>query len=182
MSKYLCVGIAKEVIAEAKDENMAKIIEKEFFKKFERNLYNVELSTSEKSKKLYVVFRLKDDILAEHAMDLMIEQNEKYMKSEHSKEAIEYYKNIKRKTKEEILKLIDTENNLYLYNFKIGWYGFDIGYIFTETVSAYITEFVTFHCSQKTFMEEYYEFFNYIRNILINSTDNPLRTAIAISL
>lgn len=182
MSKYLCVGIAKEIMVEVKDEEMAKRIEEDFYEKVEKNLFDAELILSERTNKLYLIFKLNDDILAEHAMDLMIEQNQKYIKSEYSDEAIEYYKNIKCKSKEEILELINTENNPYLYNFALGWYGFDFAYLFKENVNAYITEFITFHCSEKTFMEEYYEFFNYMRNLLINSTDNPLRTALAVSL
>lgn len=182
MSKYLSVGIAKEIIVEVSNEEMANKIKDEFFEKVDKDLYTVEFFSAEKSRKIDVYFELKDDILAEHAMDLMIEQNQKYIKSDDSDEAIEYYKNIKSKSKEEILELINTENNPYLYKFTLGWYGFDIGYLFKERVDAYITEFITFHTSEKTFMEEYYTFFNYMRNLLINSTDNPLRTALAVSL
>lgn len=182
MSKYLCVGIAKEIMVEVRDEKMSKIVEADFNKKVDENLYDTELLFSERTKKLYIIFKLKDDMLAKHAMDLMIEQNQKYLKSRYSRDAIEYYQNIKNKSQEEILELINTENNPYLYNFDLGWYGFDIGYLFDIEVNAYITEFVTFHCSEKTFMEEYYDFFNYIRNLLINSTENPLRTALAVSL
>lgn len=182
MSKYLCVGISKEVVVEVRDKDMVKIIKKDFFNKIERNLYNVKSSSSKESDIIYITFKLKDDILAEYGMDLIIEQYQKYIKSSDSDEAIKYYKNIKSKSKEEILNLIDNENNPYLYTFTFGRYGFDIGYLFEERVDAYITEFVTFHCSEKTYMEEYYVFFNYIRNVLINSTENPLRTALAISL
>ena len=182
MSKYLCVGIAKEIIVETKDEDEAKRIIEDFFEKVDKNLYDVELARSEKTEEIDVYFELKDDMLAEHAMDLMIEQHKKFIKDSRSDEAIQYYQNIKSKSKEEILELINTENNPYLFNFKLGWWGFDIGYLFKEEVHAYIMEFVTFHCSEKTFMEEYYTFFNYMRNLLINSTDNPLRTALAISL
>lgn len=182
MSKYLSVGIAKEIIVEANDEDMVKRIVDDFFEKVDRNLYNVELDRSEEKQKIYIYFELKDDMLAEHAMDLMIEQNKKYIKSKQSDKAIEYYKKIKSKSKEEVLELINNENNSYLYKFTLGWYGFDIAYLFKERVDAYITEFVTFHTSEKSFMEEYYTFFNYMRNLLINSTDNPLRTALAVSL
>ena len=182
MSKYLSVGIAKEIIVEVSNEVMANKIKDEFFKKVDKNLYDVEFVNAEGARMINVRFVLKDDMLAEHAMDLMIEQNQKYIKSKHSDEAIEYYKNIKRKSKEEILELINTENNPYLYKFTLGWYSFDIGYLFEERVNAFITEFVTFHTSEKTFMEEYYTFFNYMRNLLINSTDNPLRTTLVVSL
>lgn len=79
MSKYLSVGIAKEIIVEANDEDMAKRIVDDFFEKVDRNLYNVELDRSEEKQKIYIYFELKDDMLAEHAMDLMIEQNKKYI-------------------------------------------------------------------------------------------------------
>ncbi len=182
MSVYLSVGIAKEIIVEVSNEEMANIIKDEFFEKVDKDLYDVDFLSTENSRMIDVRFELKDDMLAEHAMDLMIEQNQKYIKSKDSDKAIEYYKSIKRKSKEEVLKLINTENNPYLYKFSLGWYGFDIGYLFEESVHAYITEFVTFHTSEKTFMEDYYTFFNYMRNLLINSTDNPLRTALAVSL
>ena len=182
MSKYLCVGIAKEVVAEVRDKEMVKKIKRDFFNKVEKNLYNVKSSASKDSDKIYITFKLKDEILTEYGIDLIIEQYQKYIKSSDSDKAIKYYKNVKSKSKEEILNLIYNENSPYLYTFTFGKYGFDIGYLFEERVDAYITEFVTFHCSEKTYMEEYYDFFNYIRNILINSTDNPLRTALAISL
>ena len=182
MSKYLCVGLAKEIMVKAEDEDMAKKLEKDFFSKVDRNLYDVELTSFENYNYLYLVFRLKDDMLVKYAMDLMIEQNQKYIKSRDSKEAIKYYKKLKNKSNEEFIELINTENNRFLYNFRLGWYGFDISYIFENRVDAYITEFLEFHCSEKTFMEEYSTFFNYMRNLLINSTANPLRTAIAIAL
>ncbi len=182
MSKYLCVGLAKEIMVSVEDEDMAKRIEKYFFSIVEKDLYDVELTSFENSNKLNLIFKLKDGMLFKHAMDLMIEQNQKYIKSRHSKEAIKYYQNLKSKSKEEFINLINTENNKFLYNFKLGWYGFDISYIFEEKVDAYITEFLEFHCSEKTFMEEYSTFFNYMRNLLINSTNNPLRTALAVSL
>lgn len=182
MSKYLCVGLAKEIMVSIKDEDMAKRIEEDFFSKVEKNLYNVEITSFKNSSSQYLVFKLKDDMLFKYAMDLMIEQHQKYLKSRHSKEAIKYYQNLKSKNKEEFIELINNENNRYLYNFDLGWYGFDFSYIFEERVSAYITEFLEFHCSEKTYMEEYYTFFNYIRNLLLNSTENPLKTALAISL
>lgn len=182
MSKYLCVGLAKQIIVEVEDEKMAKEVELDFFEKVEKNLYNIEYETSEKRNALYIIFSLKDDLIVNYAIDLMIEQHEKYIKSEYSKEAIEYFKNIKNKEKKEILDLINTENSPYMYNFKLGWFGFDASYLFKENVDAYITEFLEFHCSEKTFMEDYITFLRYMRNVLVNSTDNPLRTALAVSL
>ncbi len=181
MSKYLCVGLAKKIAVAVIDKEMAKEVELYFFKKVDRNLYNVEYVPTEK-KTAFIFFKLKDEMLAKYAMDLMIEQHEKYIKSKYSEEAIEYFKNIKNKDEKEIINLINTENNPYMYTFRLGWFGFDISYLFEKSVDAYITEFTTFHCSEKTFMEVYNDFFRYMRNLLINSTDNPLRTALAISL
>ncbi|MBP3502814.1 MAG: hypothetical protein J6K42_05005 [Clostridia bacterium] len=182
MSKYLCVGLAKQITVEVKDEKMAKKVELDFFEKVERSLYNVQYETEKNKNVLYIIFNLKDDMIAKYAMDLFIEQHEKYIKSYYSNDAIEYYKNIKNKDKKEILNLINTENNPYIYNFRLGWFGFDASYLFKESVYAYITEFLTFHCSEKTYMEVYSTFFRYMRNVLVNSTDNPLKTALAVSL
>ena len=41
MSKYLSVGIAKEIIVEAEDEDMAKRIIKDFFEKVDRKIFDV---------------------------------------------------------------------------------------------------------------------------------------------
>jgi hypothetical protein len=182
MSKYLCVGLAKQIVVKVRDEKIAKEVELDFFNQFDKSIYNVEYETNKNGQDLYIVFNLKDDMIVKYAMDLMIEQHEKYIKASYSSEAIEYYKDIKKKDKKEIIELINTEYSLYMYNFKIGWFGFDVRYLFTKDVDAYITEFLTFHCSEKTFMEEYNIFFKYMRNVLINSTDNPLRTAIVVSL
>ena len=182
MSKYLCVGLAKEIVVQVRDEKMAKEIEAEFFNKVDKEIYEVKYEIPENDSRAYVVFNLKEDLMAKYAMDLMIEQHEKYIKSEDSAEAIEYYKHIKEKSEKEILELINTENNEHMYTFRLGWFGFDISFLFETSVDAYITEFTTFHCSFKTFMEEYYTYFKYMRNLLINSTENPLRTALAVSL
>ena len=182
MSKYLCVGLAKEIVVQVRDEKMAKKIEGEFFNKVDKEIYEVKYEITENNGKSYIFFNLKEELLAKYAMDLMIEQHEKYIKSKYSAEAIEYYKNIKEKSEKEILELIDTENNEYMHTFRLGWFGFDISFLFETRVDAYITEFTTFHCSFKTFMEEYYTYFKYMRNLLINSTDNPLRTALVVSL
>ncbi len=182
MSKYLCVGLAKEILVVVRDAKMAKEVELDFFKKVDRNLYNVQYRTIEWDENAYIIFKLKDEMLAKYAMDLMIEQHEKYIKSEYSEKAIEYFKNIKSKDEKEIINIINTENNHNMCTFRLGWFGFDINYLFEKRVESYVTEFLTFHCSQETFMEEYYDFFRYMRNLLINSTDNPLRTALAVSL
>lgn len=182
MGKYLCVGLAKEITVAVWNEKMAKEVEFDFFEKFDHNIYDAKYETTEDESRSYVIFKLKEDLLAEYAMDLMIEQHEKYIKSVFSAEAIEYYRNIKSKSKKEIINLINTENKQELYTFRMGWFGFDISYLFDMSVNAYITEFTTFHCSQKTYMEEYSDFFRYMRNILINSTDSPLRTALVVSL
>ncbi len=180
MSKNLCVGLAKKIVVTVIDKEMAKEVELYFFKKVDKNLYNVGYVPAENPG--FVTFKLKDEMLAKYAMDLMIEQHERYLKSRYSEEAIEYYKNIKSKDEKEIINIINTENNDYMYTFRTGLSGFDISYLFENRVEAHISEFLTFHCSQETFMEEYREFFKYMRNLLIYSTYNPLRTALAISL
>ncbi len=182
MSKYLCVGLAKEIEVQVRDEKMAKKIEEDFFSKVDKEIYEVKYEITKNDSSSYIVFNLKDELLAKYAMDLMIEQHEKYIKSRYSADAIEYYKGIKEKSEKEILELINTENNEYINTFRLGWLGFDISFLFESRVDAYITEFTTFHCSFKTFMEEYYTYFKYVRNLLINSTENPLRTALAVSL
>lgn len=182
MSKYLCVGLAKEIVVAVRNEEMAKEVETDFFKTVDKNLYNVKYNSNEDELTSYVMFSLKDDMLAEYAMDLMIEQHQKYIKSMYSAKAIEYYKKIKSKDKKEIIRLINTENSADLFTFNLGWFGFTAGCFFEKPVKAYITEFTTFHCSEKTYMEEYNDFFRYMRNVLVNSTDNPLRTALAVSL
>ena len=182
MSKYLCVGLAKEIVAVVRDEKMAKEVELDFFKKFDKDIYDVRYDAKADERRLYVFFNLKEDLMAKYAMDLMIEQHEKFIKSKFSEGAIKYYKDIKSKSKEEIIHLINTENKEELFTFRIGRYIFNISFLFDVRVKAYITEFTTFHCSQKTYMEEYSEFFKYMRNILLNSTDNPLRTALVVSL
>mgnify|MGYP007101880757 CR=1 FL=1 len=182
MGKYLCVGLAKQIIARAEDEKMAEELTKDFFSKVERNLYEVEYEINKRDDTRYLIFNLKDDMIYNHAMDLIIEQHEKYIKSPSSEEAIQRFKEIKDKNKKEFMSIINTINEPYMSNFKLGWFGFDIAFLFEKRVDAYITEFLEFHCSEKTYMEEYYSFFRYMRNILINSTKNPLRTALAVSL
>lgn len=182
MSKYLCVGLAKEIVVVVRDEKMAKEVELDFFKKFDKDIYDVKYDAKEDESRSYVIFNLKEVLMAKYAMDLMIEQHEKYIKSKFSEKAIKYFKNIKSKSEKEVINLINTENESELYTFRIGWCEFDISFLFDMRVDAYITEFTTFHCSQKKYMEEYSEFFRYMRNILVNSTDNPLRTALAVSL
>ena len=64
MSKYLCVGIAKEVILEAKDENMAKIVgvKKEEYHKI-KNIYERDNNTKELIEGKYTdeIFELSTD-------------------------------------------------------------------------------------------------------------------------
>ena len=67
-------------------------------------------------------------------MDLMIEQHEKYIKLEHSAETIEQYKSIKEKSEKEIINLINTKNNNYMHTFRLGWFGFDISFLFETCV------------------------------------------------
>ena len=154
-------------------------IEKDFFRTVDRNLYDVAVDEEEE----HVYFDLKNDMLAKYGIDLMKEQYEKYINPKNLDEVIQYYKNINSKKENERLEIINTENCPYLYKFELGWYGgFNAVSFFNLKVNASITEFVSYHSSYKNFMEEQGEFLKYTRNLLLNSTDNPLKTALTIAI
>ena len=181
MSKYLCFGIAKEVVAKMEDgwhQYSEEEIKKDFFKTVDKSLYDVSVNKEENM----ICFRLKDEMLAKYGIDLIKEQYEKYIKPENLEEALNYYNQINEKGQDEKIKLINEENCEWLYTFRLGWYGLDAKAFFDLEIDAYITELVSYHTSEKTYMEVYCEFLKYTRNLLINSTENPLKTALAVAI
>lgn len=180
MSKYLDFGIAREITASMRREYhtyTSKEIIDDFFKTVDRKLYDVSIIEEK-----YIIFNLKDEKLLKYGIDLIKEQYEKYIRTNNIEEILEGLNNLNNKTDEEKLRIINNESSYYLQDIRMGWYGFDANAFFDLPIEAYITDFLTYHDSNKTFMEEYNEFLKYVRNLLIKSTDNPLKTALAVSI
>ena len=177
MSSYLCYGIAKEVVAEKnsrwKDYTDEEIIQ-DFFRTVDRNIYDV--SSDEK----YVYFNLKDELLAKYGIDLIKEQYEKYIEIKEKKEIIQKLEDINLKDNKEKLKIINEAHEEYLDNFQD--IGLDAYSFFELRLVADITEMIVYHCSWKSYLEVYDEFLKYNRNLLMNSTDNPLKTALTVAI
>lgn len=181
MGKYLDFGIAREIVASMESgyhTYTAKEIIDDFFKTVDRKLYDVLIIEDKKC----VKFNLKDEMLLRYGIDLIKEQYEKYIKTKNNEEIIEKLEDLNTKTNEEKLDIINNKSFHYLQDMKLGWYSFDARAFFDLPIDAYITDFLSYHDSNKTFMEVYSEFLRYVRNLLIESTDNPLKTALAISI
>ncbi len=179
MSKYLDFGIAREVVAsiEGRDYTYKEVIE-DFFKTVDKNLYDIETIEDEKC----VRFNLKDEMLLKYGINLIKEQYEKYIKPDDIGEITKVLDELNSKTTSEKMETLNDKSLYFLQDIKLGWQGFDAQAFFELPIEAYITDFLVYHDSSTTFMEEYSEFLKYTRNLLLNSTDNPLKTALTISI
>lgn len=176
MGRYLNCGIAK-TIKIGKDRYSREEILNKLSKSIDLNIYD---AIEEREK--YFALELKKDIIEKYAVKFIEEQlkiaeqdiNEVYGDKVSLKE-------LENKKYDELMEIADEKE---CYNFQLlnGLFGFsnDISYIADGlTIGA---DIIAFLFDGKIIMECYNDVFRYFRNLVIKTSDNPIKTAMVVTI
>lgn len=176
MGTFLSCGIAKTI--QVKKENYSKgEIMGMLSKNIDLNIYDVSEDTDE-----YLELELKKDILEKYAVKFAEEQlkiaGEDINEVSGNKMSL---KDLENKKYDELMEIADSNK---CYNFQLiecfAGFSNDISYIARElSICADIIEFLG---NGKIIMECYGNVFRYFRNLVIKNSDNPIKTAMMVTI
>ena len=172
MGRNFCCGIAKIIIIKnvANEEN--EIILKRIGKNINLKIYNILYAEK------YIVLNMKDEILEQNIYEFIKEQSKYFdLKSQkHIENDIKQLKEI------EYNKLIKN-NKLSTIKFKRGnEFCNDISYVDEERKSIMYCDIITYASIKNVFMKNDYMLFSYLRNCIINASDNIIKTSVVVTL
>lgn len=175
MGTYLSCGIATKItISKRYSEDNDKIIER-ISKKIDLNLY--DRNDYEDGIELI----LKKELIEKHAVDFAIEQVEKLSERDkkEAKESIEKLRGLN------FEKMIEKAKEEPVYEFQL-YEGNrvcnDISYLDPDHNCQIYCDIISIICEGKVFFECYWRMFEYLRNCIIESSKNPIRTATFVTI
>ena len=180
MGRYLNCGIATKITIlknkyfSIEKYSKDKILE-EMEKELDLSIFNVEENDEE------VILNIKEEILENNIVDFINEQlNDLKNRDKYIKEALEKLQEIKGLSFSEIMETAYNKNIYVLQYLEGCLVANDISYI-TKKFIIY-ADVISYIGNGKIFMEECYNIFYYIRNLIIKSSKNPIRTAAVITI
>lgn len=175
MGRYLCCGIAKNMIIRKGGHQTEKILE-ELGKTIDLSIYEEPIDHMG-----YMFLGMKKEIMEKNIVKFIEEQldiamrNTKYEESEKT-----FLKELKDKKYDELMEIAETKKYERFQLIEGSEYRNDISYISDDlTIYAGI---VIYLIEGKVFFECYYELFRYLRNLIVNNSSNPIRTAAVVSI
>jgi len=170
MGTYLDIGIATKIYARKEDRwrsySKEEVLEN-LGKKIDLNIYNM---TDEED---YVILDIKPEIFEKEIGNILSEQLKYCENAEEEMKKIDKLKGLSYN------ELIDIAEEKSMINFCL-MEGADISYI-ADRIEVYC-DFISILSEGKVFFECYYNMFNYIRNLLVATSKNPLKTAQIITI
>lgn len=124
---------------------------------------------------------MKKDIFEKYAIEFIKEQSDyfgEYAKK-YAKEQLPLLENLKYDKLIEIAKDKDIYSFCYLEG---SIFCNDISYLDNDGKSLIYCDVIDFISEGKVDLEEYCEIFTYLRNCIINSSQNPIRTATVVTI
>ena len=174
MGQYLECGIAQRIIIENRYKEDNKTILERIGKNIDLNLYNINKGPQ------YIELKMKKEIFEKYAIDFIIEQTKFFRKYETTE--LDDLLNLKGLKYD---KLIDIAKEKDLINFQFldgNYINMDISYLDEESNCRIYGDFISFIGDGKVFLECYNSIFTYLRNCIINSSNNPIRTSVIITI
>ena len=178
MKEYLSCGIAKRIIIrsqnedESKDEILVRI-----GRNIDLNLYD-RIDNEE-----YIILNIKKEIFQKNVYELVNEQINKIVMCEFDKAYTLYQLEELKNVKYDELIHISKLRGIKAFYFKRGdEKSNDISYLDLERKCKIYCDLIQISQTGETFFECYQGMFTYFRNCIINSSENPLKTALVIAL
>lgn len=168
MGQYIQCGIATNICIQKKYEssNMQEMM-KRIGEVIDLNLYN----QVEENNEMYLT--MKDEIFEKHAVEFVLEQVDLFMEP-YQKDAKRELEKLKGKTCEELQKFVENDT---CYHFMDGDFWQEIYYLDEKQEFRIYAKIVIYLLAGKAFVEEENCLFGYLRNAIIGSSKNPIRTA-----
>lgn len=174
MGQYLECGIAQRIIVESRYNEDNKTILERIGKNIDLSIYNVIEEDD------CIELEMKKEIFEKYAVDFIIEQS-KYF-GEYGRFDLDSLLKIKGLKYDE---LIDIANEKSVYNFQFldgNYINMDISYLDPKSDCRIYGDFISFIGDGKAFFECYNRIFTYLRNCIINSSNNPIRSSAIITI
>ena len=175
MGQYLACGIATKITILKKyskdNDNILERIEK----KIDLNLYNqIDYDDS-------IVLEIKRDIFEENVINFIIEQAEDFFETDKDY-TIRQLDTLKGLKYDDLIN-VSKEKRISSFHFFDGYSYIcnDINYIDKQCKDIYC-DIISFICDGKVFFESCYDIFTYLRNRIIKSSNNPIRTATVVTM
>ena len=175
MGQCLACGIATKItILKKYSEDNDKVMER-IGRTIDLNIYN-RINYDDA-----IVLEIKRDIFEENVIDFIIEQSEDFYGT-YKKDATEQLATLKGLNYDDLIK-IAKEKDVYSFQFLDGYRYIcnDITYLDPESKDIYC-DIIIFVDDGKVFLECWYGIFTYLRNRIIKSSNNPIRTATVVTI
>lgn len=175
MGRFLSCGIAKTIIV--KKDNYTK---EEILGKLKKSIdLNIYMKPWENER--YLFLEMKREFIENYAIKFVEEQLKTAEKNDNQKED---YKNLIKQLKDKKYDdLVQIAEHKQYENFQLiegSEYSNDISYI-TNGLTVF-ADIISYIDDGKILMECYYDMFRYLRNLIIKSSINPIKTSAVISI
>ena len=175
MKMYFCCGIAKIIIIKINQKEEKEEILKRFSKKVDLKIYNIMYTEG------YIVLNIKNEILEQNFYEFIYEQSKNF--NFNAKNLIQReIQNIKNKKYDMLMKTIKSKNTKVLEFTRGNEYSNDISYLDEEGKNTIFCDIISFISVESIFYKNYNEIFTYLRNCIINTSNNIIKTAIVITI
>lgn len=175
MEQYLQCGIAQKIEIESVYKEDNKTVLERIGENIDLSLYNINKGPQ------YIKLEMKKEIFEKYAVDFIKEQLELFWKYDkrHFEKNLQRLRNLKYEELIDIAKEKDINNFQFLES-KGVWN--NISYLDTERFCTIYCDSISYMGLSKVNMNNYNSIFTYLRNCIIKSSDNPIKTSAVITM
>lgn len=182
MGRFLCVGIAKSLAVKKEYHEIDDIIE-ELRKSVDLSIYD-----KPKEGKSFIFFEMKKEYIEKYAIPFVEEQIKIALenipdKSDYNRingSLQKLLNDAKNKNFQELLEMAKEQRHINFQLIEGSLFSNDISYISNRL--TIIADIISYLSDGKIFMETYFDMFRYLRNTIIRSSNNPIKTSAMISI
>lgn len=171
MGSYMQFGIARRMKIR-KEKNWKEVVER-VQQNVGKDLYKSRMKGKE------IILTLKEEVIEQYLADFIEEQAEKctmHIRANLLREA----SGLKGRNFDEMIEIIDNGGYQYV---QFSNYWADVSYLDPEREAEIdVEERILYLIEGKVYMEHYDELFTYMRNAIIASSQNPIRTALVLTM
>lgn len=174
MGTYLSCGLAHQITIKSRYAEDSDKILKRIGQNIDLNLYDkYEMENC-------ILLEIKEDVFEKYAVDFIIEQSKYFRRDNNSniENELKQLKNLK------YFELIEKAEGESIFNFQLakgGCFCNNISYLDPNGNCDIFCDLISYIFEGKVFLECYNSIFTYLRNCIINSSKNPIRTAVMVT-
>lgn len=175
MGTYLCCGIAKRITVEKERKTKEEILER-LKESIDLDIYEEPIENER-----FLMLEIKKEILENYAIDFIEEQLKigKQNTTDDRYNRMEIW-DLKGKKYEELIDIAKNHECIQFELIEGCIFANDISYI-AKGLRIY-ADVIIYSSDGKIIMECYNEIFRYFRNLIIKSSNSPIKTAVVVSI